>query len=229
MRGNAGWVLVPALMLMAGKVSAQCTKDTDCKGDRVCEAGKCTAPATTPAAPPAPADTSAPPDAANPAAPVVGEALPPPAAVSDPPRANLDLPPQAPPSAPPPAPPPEPKTQRRSKTALVSGIVMVSAGPIALLGAAVASNSQKRCDDQLESEYPNRTLPASERFREDDCNKYSVPIYVLGIGGALLTAVGIPLIIYGAKNVPSTPPQGTLQIQPWATQASGGVRLRLTL
>lgn len=39
---------------------ADCTKDSDCKGDRVCESGKCVAPAPVALVPPPPAPTPAP-------------------------------------------------------------------------------------------------------------------------------------------------------------------------
>jgi len=58
------------------------------------------------------------------------------------------------------------------------------------------------------------------------------PIIVMssmGIGGAILTAVGIPLIIYGAKTVPDEHASRSLELQPWASPTSGGMRLRLTL
>ncbi len=112
---------------------------------------------------------------------------------------------------------------------MVAGIVMVSAGPIALLGAIAARNSQTRCDDRLQADYPDHVLPSSERYRADECDDYSVPIYVLGIGGALLTAVGIPLIIYGGKSMPDVRASRSLELQPWASPTAGGVRLRLTL
>ena len=55
MRGRAVWALISAssVLLVSALANAQCTKDTDCKGDRVCEAGKCTSPVLPPA-PPAP-------------------------------------------------------------------------------------------------------------------------------------------------------------------------------
>lgn len=61
-------VLVAAVLV--GLVSAQvgCTKDTDCKGDRVCEAGRCVNPvqASPPVAEPAPSPPPPPPPAAPP-------------------------------------------------------------------------------------------------------------------------------------------------------------------
>lgn len=58
-----------SVALLATSLSyAQCAKDTDCKADRVCEAGKCVAPATAPpTAPVAPQPAAVPP--AVPAAP----------------------------------------------------------------------------------------------------------------------------------------------------------------
>jgi hypothetical protein len=121
----------------------------------------------------------------------------------------------------------QPPRQHRSKPLMIAGIVMVSTGPIALLGALAARNSQETCDTRLASDYPSHVLPTSEHYRLDQCNAYSVPIYLLGIGGAVLTAVGIPLVIYGTKTVKK--PQAAFEVQPWATPASGGFDLRLTL
>jgi hypothetical protein len=112
---------------------------------------------------------------------------------------------------------------------MIAGILMVSAGPIALLGALTARNAQEQCDSALENDYPSHTLPPSERYRVEDCNGYTAPLYVLGIGGALLTLGGIPLIVYGAKNEPGPPRSAIVQLQPWASRESGGLRLRLDM
>ena len=119
--------------------------------------------------------------------------------------------------------------RRRSKGAMIAGIAMVSVGPIALLGALAAKNAQERCDDKLQRDYPDHRLPPSERYRVDECNDYSAPLYVFGIAGLALTAAGIPLIVYGAKKLPLNPPSATLHVQPWASPGSGGLRLRLDL
>jgi hypothetical protein len=55
-----------AFLLAPLAARAQCTKDTDCKGDRICEAGRCVSPAHSPAAatraqPPAPPPIAPPP------------------------------------------------------------------------------------------------------------------------------------------------------------------------
>ncbi len=40
-------IAMSSLMLLSAPAFAQCTKDTDCKGDRICVEGTCTAPSTT--------------------------------------------------------------------------------------------------------------------------------------------------------------------------------------
>lgn len=112
---------------------------------------------------------------------------------------------------------------------MIAGIAMVSVGPIALLGALAAKNAQERCDDKLQRDYPDLRLPSSERYRAEECNDYSAPLYVFGIGGLVLTAAGIPLIVYGSKKLPLNPPSATLHVQPWASPGSGGLRLRLDM
>jgi hypothetical protein len=111
---------------------------------------------------------------------------------------------------------------------MVGGIVMVSAAPIALLIALSAANAQEACDDEIQRNYPSGVLPSSERYRVDNCDGYSVPMYVFAISGAVLAAAGIPLIVYGAKNVPARR-TASVQMLPWATRDAGGLKLRLTL
>jgi hypothetical protein len=216
MRGRVLLALLSggSVLLASLSAHAECTKDTDCKGDRVCDAGKCTSPGA--ATPPA-TDGAATPVAATPAAAPVAPVAPvaPPAA--------------APAAATAPLAQDEPQVRRRSRPAMVGGIIMASVGPIALLGALVAKNSQDNCDQRLQQDYPNNVLPPSEKYRVDDCNAYSVPVYIFSIGGALLTAAGIPLIIYGAKAMPEPPKSGSLHVLPWAGPDSGGLRLRLDL
>jgi len=112
---------------------------------------------------------------------------------------------------------------------MISGIAMVAVGPLALLGALAAKNAQNRCDSELEGQYPSHVIPSSERYRLDDCNGYSTPFYALAIGGGLITAGGIALLIYGAKTVPARPASAKLEVLPWANPSSGGLRLRVNL
>jgi hypothetical protein len=105
--------LASTLVVFSSLVArAQCSKDTDCKGERVCNEGACTAPA--------PGTAPAPPAAAPAAA-----APPPP---QTPP--GYTLVPVAPAPA---APAPKPETERYSTGMMVAGIFMVSTGPIILL------------------------------------------------------------------------------------------------
>lgn len=199
-------------MLASAVAHAQCTKDTDCKGDRVCDAGKCTAPKRS-AAPPDGATAST--DAAVTPAPGAG-------AVATAPTAAAPLVPETPIKR------EEPPVPRRSRFAMTAGVFMVSVAPFALIGAAVARNSQSDCDAAIDRDYPDHHLPTSQKFRVEQCNGYSTPIYVLAIGGSVLAAAGIPLIIYGARRVP-THASASLQLLPWAGRQSGGLGLRLEL
>src|SRR3954468_7652274 len=66
-----------SVLAVPGVALAECTKDTDCKGDRVCERGVCVAPADR--APPArPEYTPPPPPRAPPARPKYPPPPPPP-------------------------------------------------------------------------------------------------------------------------------------------------------
>ncbi len=112
---------------------------------------------------------------------------------------------------------------------MIAGIVMVSVGPISLLGALAAKNAQEKCDTRLTQDYPDHRLPTSEKYRVDECNGYSTPLYLFGIGGALLTAAGLPLIIYGGKHLPAEPAAASLRVLPWAGPHSSGLKLRLEL
>lgn len=111
---------------------------------------------------------------------------------------------------------------------MVAGIVMVSIAPIALLGALSANSSQEKCDEDLQNQYPGHILPESERYRAERCDDYSTSVYVLGIGSAVLAVAGIPLIIYGARSEP-VPKAARVQLAPWASTQSGGLRLKLSL
>ncbi len=232
-----------SVLLVTALASAQCTKDTDCKGDRVCEAGKCTSPVSLPPAPPAPPGSETPTGAAVPpipAAPGVNAAgeQPPvsPEGEPQPPKTvqpPLDTEPEpiseVPPGALTPLGQDEPQTRRRNRNAMIAGIVMVSVGPISLLGALAAKNAQEKCDKDLEQRYPDHRLPTSEKYRVDECSGYSTPLYLFGIGGALLTVAGIPLIIYGGKQLPVGAPAASLRVLPWAGPESSGLKLRLEM
>ena len=80
-------ILVTALLCAAWplRAAAQCSKDTDCKGERICVKGECVSPGAASTPVPQPPPTVAPPPAVAPPLPVV----PPPATVTHPPRREL--------------------------------------------------------------------------------------------------------------------------------------------
>lgn len=104
---------------------AQCTMDTECKGERICEGGKCVAP-------------------------LAVSPLPAPAAAAEPmPRTTPTPAPMAAPANPPPA-PEKPKLRRNSTGMMVGGIVMVSLSPVALFFAAIYGVAYATCSHDCE-------------------------------------------------------------------------------
>lgn len=197
-------LLAATFCLVTATAHAQCTKDTDCKGDRVCDAGKCVAgppPAATP-----PAGTEA-----SPAAPPSPEAVPP-----APPAAAAPAP--AAPAAPAPIPvvivpqaeEKKPEMKRHSPAMMAVGIVMVAAAPIvfvtALMEDANCISVDGRCDDS------------------------GVTTAALTITGIGLIGCGIPLIIIGAKREPvNGQPAPAARLMPWVSPNSAGATVRLDL
>jgi len=162
-----------ALVLFATSVShAECTMDTECKGDRVCDHGQCVAPpaSTAPAA----------------AAPAVAAA---PVAVA----------PTAPAPLPVAVAPPAPKMVRHSAGMMAGGIVMVSLSPVALLVALGASVSQSLCKTTNDYSYDSST--GTTYNPRTDCNNDGL-IYGSLLTAAALVGVGVPLIVIGAKKEP---------------------------
>lgn len=153
---------------------AQCTKDTECKGDRVCEDGKCVAPSG--------AASAAAPSAAAPepsAAPPVADAEPAPLSAADP---------VAPVVAPPPV--VKPKLQRHSTGMMVGGIVMVALAPAALVVSGFTALIKVAC----------RADDTRSRRHCDD--SYDPVIYGALLSSVVLVGVGVPLLVVGAKREP---------------------------
>jgi hypothetical protein len=140
------------------------------------------------------------------------------------PRAEREAPPPPELHPEPPRDEPHPALRRRSKAAMTAGVLLTSAAPIALLGALIARNNQTRCDDDVQARFPGHIVPSSERYQVERCDDYSATIYALSIGGGVLAAVGIPLIVYGGRRVPDEKAT-RVSISPWATMTSGGLRL----
>jgi hypothetical protein len=123
MRGELGAVMMAlALVATATTARAQCSTDQECKGDRICEAGRCVAPV-----PAAPADTPAEAGAAPPVE-----------------RERFFEEPDG-------EPPPKVKKRIGNPGLMIGGIVLASAAPVVLaVGVATASCSSDggdtRCD-----------------------------------------------------------------------------------
>lgn len=95
---------------------------------------------------------------------------------------------------------------------------MISIGTV-LLGLGAVARSQESCSDS----------GADTDAVYGRCNDRIAPsTYALLITGGLLSAGGIPLIIYGAKRVPASPPRSAALL-PWLTVNGAGLRLRLDL
>ena len=62
---------------------------------------------------------------------------------------------------------------------------------------------------------------------DERCN-YDGVIYGSLLSAVVLVAVGVPLIVIGAKKEPADP-DATATITPWATQTSAGLGLRFSM
>lgn len=198
--GGLSYVLVASLS------HAQCTKDTDCKGDRVCDGGACVAPAQPPAAATAP-------EAAQP-----GVQAPQPAAPAAAPVPVATAPSQAQPVTSSEVVDTRRKYQRHSTGMMVGGIVMTSFVPIALLVSLVASVAKTSCNVSYD-------YSSNQYSRDTHCDRYNPTIYGGLISAVALAGAGIPLIVIGSKKEPVS----TAQVTPWAAPNAGGLSLRLQL
>ena len=190
-----------AALLATSLARAQCAMDTDCKGDRICEAGKCVQPA---------APSAVAPPAAAPGAPAGSAGSPAPAA---PPTAGAPSGAVAAPAAD----SPPPKMVRHSTGMMAGGIVMTSLSPIALLVSATAAVSESVCDVSYDIDSGYR----------DRCD-YDGVIYGSLLTGVVLLGVGIPLIVVGAKKEPESE-HLTATVTPWATPNAAGIGVRFAM
>ncbi len=172
--------------------------DTECKGDRVCDAGQCVSPPSA-------------------SAPMVEQ-----------PYAS-----EVPPVAPAPAPPVEEKpikqdTTRRSKPLMVGGIVTTAMTPVALIAAYIFALEKTLCD--VDNSTGTYSGSGSYTYPQNDCTKYETPMYVSLAAAASFVAVGVPMIVIGAKSVPVNPTATQeAAISPWFTPTAAGLSLRLKM
>ena len=201
---------VGSCLLFASVSRAQCSKDIDCKGDRVCEEGACVSRPAAELPPPPPA----PPAVATPAA-----AAQAPAAVAAPAAAAPAPRYVAPAAGDTSVARPVVTTQRHSTGMMAVGIVMVSFTPITLIAAMVASFQKADCEN---GDYLRE---ASTSSYARNCDRYDTPLYTSLLGGAALLGVGLPLSVIGGKREPV----GTARLTPWASPHGGGLGLRVDL
>jgi hypothetical protein len=190
---------------------AQCSKDVDCKGDRVCETGQCVSPP-----PPAPAAAPQAAPAPSPAAPAV--TYPAPAAPAAAPAATQQTPAEA----------PVPKTERNSVALMAGGLTLISIAPIVLLIAAVAAAEKGSCNRYPDTGGYYDPETGQIEYSREDCDRYDPTIYGFTIGGIALFAAGIPMFVVGSRRVPVKDPAAA-RIAPWVSPTGAGATLRLDL
>jgi hypothetical protein len=210
-----------SLLLVAGLSHAECTKDTDCKGDRICEQGVCTSPPPTAvAAPIAPSPSDAPP------APVIepAPAAPAPAPVSGPRVIQVEDAPIRDERGYSVAESDERRNKRNWKRhstgMMVGGIVMTSLSSVAFAVSLLGGLANATCSNRYDYDGGS----SSSVYTYNDCD-YDGLVYGGLVTGIILVGVGIPLIVIGAKREP----RGTASVAPWATPNAGGLSLRLSL
>ena len=211
---------VVSIGLSSAYAHAQCTKDTDCKGDRVCDAGACQSPARV--KPPDPngwdvgAATAETADAANPEE--KASAVPP-AAVSAPPappaKSGAALETRGAASGGEERSEP-PKMVRRSPGMMAAGIVIVSIAPIPLFMGALYALDGLGCGSGYDEPY------------ERDCSEHSGEAAALTLMSLAMVGIGVPLIVMGAKRVPAKQPWQAA-VLPFATPGGAGIGLRFKL
>jgi hypothetical protein len=114
---------------------------------------------------------------------------------------------------------------RRSPGALAGGIVMVSVGPLVMLvGALLAGAARPNCSARFTTDHILSDTGGYEQCVSDR----KTTAYIVAIGGGSLVGGGIPLIIYGAKKVPSAPAPTALFI-PWLASGTAGLSVQLHL
>lgn len=207
MRNPCAGLMAAVVWFASASAHAQCTKDTDCKGLRVCDAGQCTGPA--PSEDTEERKDSPPPEAA--AAPV--ERAPASAKVTEASsKPELDEPA-----------PRETAMRARSTPLVIAGSVALSLSSIGLYVTYGAS---------IIGVFGNRSH--YDRLEREEARNIAIGF---GVGTVVLMAVGIPMIVIGSKRVPDTTDAGASRpsnlahatLVPWAGRDGGGLTLRAPL
>jgi hypothetical protein len=189
-RGALVAVMGCSLLAWGSPARAECTKDTDCKGDRVCNAGVCTEPRPTSALPP----LQAPPEESEPASPpppaiVRPAAVQPAARVSTADDAEAEV---------------QERTvmEPRSPAMRTAGVVLTAAGAVSLVLTGVFFAETIQASNQVHAECVNQICNAQDVSDFDRERAFAALTYV----GVLFTAgflgSGIPLYFVGKHEVP---------------------------
>lgn len=201
MRVWLGMVTGGLLLLGTTRAHAQCTMDTECKGDRVCDAGQCVSP---------PSATA--PMVEQPSGSAVRARAPTyvlPLAEEKPIRME---------------------TTRRSKPLMVGGIVTTALAPGALLLAYITLLQKSMCVID-NTDYSSSSYSSEKARAEQICgDRYDTRMFASLGAAAVFVIVGVPMIVIGAKSVPVNPTATQeAAIGPWVTPTAAGLSLRLKM
>jgi len=108
---------------------------------------------------------------------------------------------------------PSPLLVRHSQGMMVGGIVMVGLAPVGLAVTTFALLSETLCG-----------------FGDNSTASCNADGYIYGglLSAAVLTAVGVPLIVIGAHKEPASPADSAT-VLPWVGRQSAGLSLRFSL
>jgi hypothetical protein len=192
--GRRAHAVVVGCMLVGWTQSAwaDCTKDTDCKGDRICTAGACTDPPPPPALEALPAPAPPPPEAT-----VQPAAAPPRARATSVDPEEDDV-----------APVDLNATKPRSPSMATAGIVLTVAGAITLV--ATTALAVKGISDESSALSSENSICSNGVCSVNDepvqqqrsADQLLVAAYLSGIATAALLGAGIPLYFVGHHQVP---------------------------
>jgi hypothetical protein len=177
----------------ASSAHAQCTKDTDCKGDRICNDGACMDP--TPPAALAPLPAPEPPAAIAPPAPTSPGAIP--DAIPDASRAPRGDESAAREES-------AVATEPRSPAMATTGLVLTALGTVSLVTTAILAGKGVADQNASESAFCSDNICSRAADTQRSAGDTLVSAAMLsGIITAALLGTGIPLFFVGRHQVPA--------------------------
>lgn len=199
MRGPSSFALViPLVTFFTRSALAECTKDIECKGERVCVEGACVDP---PARVPAPASS---PTAALPEAPGA-EAIP-----DNPPRPKT---------------PEAPRMVRRSDALFFGGIAALGLAPVGLVVAVANVLAKDNCQTDGEGAMP-ASVAYPVGSPRPKCTSYDGIILGSLATSFVLGGGGLAMLLVGGEKVPAA--KEAAQIRPWFSPTTAGLSLQTT-